>query len=388
MKLAQIIVGSGFGDEGKGLMTDYFCHFFKSYDPIVIRYNGGAQAGHTVVTPSNKRHVFSHFGSGSLLNRPTFLSKEFIVNPILYLRERKIINTPVVYVHPNARVTTPYDMLLNQIIENHRTQKHGSCGVGIYETILRHQSIPITVESLPILESSYQNYCKIMDSIKEYAYNRLSSLDIEVTNDIKELFNLEVKYRFFNDMSLFANDIVMIKSPKDLTDMYIFEGAQGLLLSEKHSDGPHLTPSDPGIHTPLSMCDEIGVKHATVCYVTRCYTTRHGNGPLTNEKTLDEMGLKVDNETNITNEYQGHFRYAPLMVEDIQNAMYKDFSQSLNFNMHVNKQLAITCVDQLPTFDGTLSVSAKSYIDYIKRELNADTCFYSIGPTRNHINRF
>ena len=61
-KTAQVVIGAQFGDEGKGRVTDYYAAEVGR-DGIVIRFNGGAQAGHTVVAPEGLRHVFSHVGS-------------------------------------------------------------------------------------------------------------------------------------------------------------------------------------------------------------------------------------------------------------------------------------------------------------------------------------
>ena len=67
-----VIIGLGFGDEGKGLITDYFCSKLKN--PLVIRFSGGHQVGHTVIY-NDIRHMFSNFGSGTLRNIPTYWSK-------------------------------------------------------------------------------------------------------------------------------------------------------------------------------------------------------------------------------------------------------------------------------------------------------------------------
>ena len=109
-------------------------------NPLVIRFNGGAQAGHTVTSPEGIRHVFSHFGSGTLAGASTYLSKYFIVNPILFNREYDVLIkkgiVPRVYVSPECIVTTPFDMMINQVIEKRRDgDRHGSCGYGIFETI-------------------------------------------------------------------------------------------------------------------------------------------------------------------------------------------------------------------------------------------------------------
>ena len=89
MKKAYAVIGANFGDEGKGLMTDYFCR--TNDNPIDIRINGGAQAGHTVCTPEGERHIFSHIGAGYFAGADTYLSEFFIANPMLFVKEK---NTP------------------------------------------------------------------------------------------------------------------------------------------------------------------------------------------------------------------------------------------------------------------------------------------------------
>lgn len=387
MKYAQIVVGAGYGDCGKGLMTDYFCHHHQDSNPLVIRYNGGAQAGHSVQEPTGYKHVFSHFGSGTLLKVPTYLAKDFIVNPIMFNKEYDTLEIyhPVIYLHPHSMITTPYDILLNQIIENSRTIKHGSCGLGIFSTIRRHEFIPITVRSLQDITVIQLN--DLLEKVKQYVITKLMLLDIEITKDITDLLELPILIPFYKDLELmFARSSIMNYTTiiHDF-DVYIFESAQGLLLSEKHGKFPHLTPSDPGISVPLKICEEMSIKDVNVCYVTRCYTTRHGNGPLENEKTLEEMGLNVQNETNVTNEFQGHFRYAPLDVKSIKKAINNDFKQSKDFPGNVTNQLAITCMDQLPSYntDGLNVV----HLENIKKNLGIDTGFYSIGPTRNNVHK-
>lgn len=150
-KQVKVVIGANFGDEGKGLMTDCFCSkLSKNGSVLNIRFNGGAQAGHTVVVPAYgnpKRHVFSHFGAGSFVrNTDTYLSGDFILNPMLFCKEldnlrREWWLQPKVYINHNCKITTPYDMLVNQIVERARgDQRHGSCGIGINETVLRYRN--------------------------------------------------------------------------------------------------------------------------------------------------------------------------------------------------------------------------------------------------------
>lgn len=385
MKIAQVIIGSGFGDEGKGIMTDYFSDLYKSENAVVIRYNGGAQAGHTVVTPDNDRHVFSHFGSGTFVGIPTYLASEFIVNPMLFNKEYMELfkYKPIVYVHGKCRITTPYDILLNQLIEDSRGNKHGSCGLGIFETIIRHKEIPLTVSDFYNKDITY--LMDIIFSIKEYAYARLKACDIAITDDIINLLELDIVTPFFQDLNIFCWAVAPDNSPLKTKNVYIFESAQGLLLSEKHGVMPHLTPSDPGLAIPLQICKELDIKNVNVCYVTRCYTTRHGNGPLTDEKPVEEMGLYVQGETNVTNKYQGNFRYAPLDVQAIKTAINNDFKESIGYDGTVTKQLAITCIDQLPQFRQGLIDDILTFMKNVYNSIDMSTGYFSVGPSRNYV---
>ncbi|HMW43766.1 MAG TPA: adenylosuccinate synthetase, partial [Plasticicumulans sp.] len=139
---AHAVIGAGYGDEGKGAATDRLAAMLGPR-ALVVRHNGGAQAGHTVVAPDGRRHVFGHVGSGSFAGVPGYLSEYFVASPILCLRELAALASlgvqPQLYVDAGCAVTTPYDMLLNQAVEAARgAGRHGSCGVGFGETIERH----------------------------------------------------------------------------------------------------------------------------------------------------------------------------------------------------------------------------------------------------------
>src|SRR2546425_1241702 len=160
--IARVVIGANFGDESKGKIVDYLCATQGA--GIVVRFNGGAQAGHTVVTPDNERHVFRHFGSGSLCEVPTFLSQFFVCNPILFFKEREQLIElgfhPVIYAHPECLVTTFVDMLINQAKESARgIKRHGSCGIGFHETLQRSK-----VSELKITMSDLWNGGKRLES--------------------------------------------------------------------------------------------------------------------------------------------------------------------------------------------------------------------------------
>lgn len=318
---ATAIIGANYGDEGKGLMTDYICA--REGADLVVRFNGGAQAGHTVVTPDGKRHVFHTYGSGTFCDVPTYLSQFFIFNPIMWAEERRDLmqwfglDLVHMFAHPMCAVTTPYDMLLNQLAEMQRDGfegRHGSCGVGIFETIRRHCEFPLHF---------YENgpASLILERIKnEYVPKRLAELGLEHIN-LGSTYDLRAIDRdFVRSWGLAKTKIgsctltqaLHYVKPKHIA----FEGAQGLLLDKDAPGYPHLTPSKTGLHNVRVLCDEIQLPldQLTAIYVSRTYLTRHGAGPLPRETNRPEW-LKDD--TNLdTNPWQQRLRYAPLVDTD------------------------------------------------------------------------
>ncbi|MDX1905264.1 MAG: adenylosuccinate synthetase, partial [Thermonemataceae bacterium] len=129
-KKASIVIGLGFGDEGKGLTT----HFLSLQSPnsLVIRFNGGQQAGHTVRTKQGKNHIFSNFGAGTFSQIPTYWSQFCTFSPSSLLKEyemlqQQIQHLPILWVDKLCPVTTHYDILFNRLSEQYRgLQKHGS----------------------------------------------------------------------------------------------------------------------------------------------------------------------------------------------------------------------------------------------------------------------
>lgn len=368
MQTAQVVIGANYGDEGKGKMVDYFCSQYDPDETVVVRYNGGAQAGHTVVTPDGKRHVFHHFGSGTLYGATTYLGKDFIVNPVIFVEEIKKLwklgVDPKIRIDSRCRVTTPYEMLLNQLIERGRgDDRHGSCGLGIFETVNR--PFNITVESLE--GCSLKEFKTVLVESRRWGMVRLLQNNL-FTEENQKLFELDCFEHFYLDWKL-----MMSCTTKDIPfEHTIFEGAQGLMLNEKYGVAPYLTPSDTGVAPVIELTR--GFDKVEVCYVTRPYITRHGAGPLPNEVTKGLLGTITD-ETNISNEFQGTLRFGLFHLYDFLDRVRKDFSQIKNGELSV----AITCLDHVNKnaengFVGNMT-------QFVKK------LYTSNGPTRNDVRR-
>ena len=397
MKTAKVVVGTNFGDEGKGHITDYFASEFGK-DCLVVRFNGGAQAGHTVVTPEGKRHVFHHFGSGSFVGAKTFLSKFFVVNPILFNKEWQELQTlginPKVYTDPDCLVTTLYDMIINQIIEDHRgDKKHGSCGVGFNETIERSADPKFRLQVKDLYDQN--KFLSILKRIVSlYVPQRLTKLGIDKIPDFYiDILNSPVAIEnYFRDSMFFTsqieriNDIIFL-----MEDNIIFEGAQGLLLDQDHQYFPHVTRSKTGIHNVLELISESDIDKLDITYVTRPYATRHGVGPFPHELPNEPLNHTIKGETNIHNKFQGGLRFGYLDIELLRSSIHDDIAKV--DGMTYNYNIAVTCMDQVDdkvTFYGNniyLTKSKEEFIDYITIEIMPHSIYTGNGPTQNDIMR-
>ena len=378
----KVVIGANFGDEGKGLMTDYFCHQFtlRGEKTLVVLHNGGAQRGHTVVTPDGNRHVFHHFGSGTLVGADTYLSEEFVLNPMIFRQEWGELESmkaiPKVYVNHTCRVTTPFDMILNQIIEESRDNaRHGSCGMGIHETMIRD------VCNYPIemwFDSSDEAKRYYLKEIRNYLSERLLDFGInKIPDNWKEIVNSDLLIENFISELNFMGRNISIRFDRfiEYYDCVAFENGQGLLLDQNNTAYyPHLTPSNTGIKNSLEIIAEMSCKpDIEVCYVTRTYLTRHGAGRLDGECDKQEINPDMQDLTNIPNPHQGTLRYAKLIEKSLEERILKDFEPARKYGAKLS--LAITHENE---YDYVFSNTFKK---------NFDCIYYSDGETRESVGR-
>lgn len=385
---ARAVIGSSFGDEGKGLLTDYFAS--KTNDCLVVRYNGGAQAGHTVVTPNGIRHVFSHFGAGTFTGAPTYLSKYFIVNPILFCKEAKELQfkIPKVFVHSDCLVTTPIDMAINQMSEDKRGEnRHGSVGVGINETVERCEN-PAFRTTVADLEDPITFLQKILEySIKQLPRRLLSLGVMEIPQRYRDVLeNPNFITNWIEDIKMFRKSITKADDQVMKGRNIVFEGAQGLLLDEKSRYFPHVTRSRTGLCNIVELARIADIEHLDVTYVSRCYRTRHGAGHFPYE--IKEKPYKnVIDITNKTHEYQGDLRFGWLDLIELAGSIDNDLKDSIGLS--VKPSLAITCLDQINdgniryVLNGEEKAPINHFLDITKDITGIDVSHISFGPCRD-----
>lgn len=347
-KNIKIVIGANFGDEGKGLMTDYFCQEAaqKGEKALVICHNGGSQRGHTVIKNDKPRHVFHHFGAGSFSGADTYLAEEFIVNPMVFRKEweelKKADCTPTVFAHPNCRITTPFDMIINQLTEEKRQdQRHGSCGMGIYETISRHREMKKNGQNLT-LKTLYQEGRPSLQKIRdEYFPRRLETLKLTMDKEWEAIISSDnLLDHYLEDLTFMCQNLRFTEvSIFDHYNTLVFEGGQGLLLDQDNQEYfPHLTPSSTGVKNPKNLIQKwlhsspspslnsaSPLTSIEVCYVTRPYLTRHGAGRFDTECKKEEINPHMTDLTNVPNPYQGTLRYGKMDVQALQKRIQNDF---------------------------------------------------------------
>lgn len=347
MKKAKIVIGLGFGDEGKGITTDFLAQ--QNPDSIVIRFSGGQQAAHTVII-DNKKHIHSSFASGSLRGLPSYFSEHCTIHPVFLYNERKELmqkgGNIELYIHPLAKITTPFDVWQNK--NNSKNLAHGSCGKGVGATMKRHEGL-YKLHAIDLIAPREMLIEKLKAIAYYYGYNDNKELKEELQYFLEIIEKLNWNISDYNYLNLYNN--------------LIFEGSQGILLDMDHGIFPNVTYANTTSKNAHEICKKLNIYDIEMYYVTRSYLTRHGNGWMSNEKDLTLKNN--EEETCVYNEYQKELRFGNLDYDLLNYALKLDAA----YTSSIKKNLIITCLDQ---------IDEKFKIEKI--EIQFDTVYGSFSP--------
>ena len=344
----EVVIGANYGDEGKGLVTEFRCR--NAINPIVVLSNGGCQRGHTVNNiEKGMRHVFHHFGSGTLLSVPSVYAKTFLLNPIKYAEEcKELIDAgivPIAYRAPGCVLQLPVDMFVNQQLEKHRSKnnsKHGSCGWGIWETQVRNKSRGTPLAFCEFESFDYEKKMRVIrEETEAHVFDRLIVDNIEHNTAIlKTLMSDAFINHFIYDFENMAKQVKCLKNDNLLDNDYgcdvktfIVENAQGLLLDKKYAPKDkngrtdiYTTPSKCSLEGALdALGDDVNIDDASTFYVSRTYLTRHGDGPFPEESSMSQIDV-LEDKTNVFNEYQGSIRFGQMTSDILANLMQRCYN--------------------------------------------------------------
>ncbi|MCB0279385.1 MAG: adenylosuccinate synthase [Calditrichaeota bacterium] len=283
----KVIIGAQWGDEGKGKIVDLLSE--NAY--IVGRYQGGANAGHTIEF-DDKKVVLHLIPSGILhenviciIGNGVVIDPEALIAEIKVLEDLGITVKGRLFISQKAHLIMPYHKLLDQVSEKKAAgKKIGTTGRGIgpaYVDKFNRKGIRI-VDLLDrenfkqLVRENLHRHNEVFDKIYEEP-----PIDIEETVDKYILFD-HILDAYIKDTS------VMINKAIDEGREIVIEGAQGLLLDVDHGTYPFVTSSNPSAG---GACTGLGIgptKITEVLGVIKAYTTRVGNGPFPTELDNEE----------------------------------------------------------------------------------------------------
>jgi len=338
---SKIVIGSLFGDEGKGITTDCLCRK-NPIGTIVVRFSGGHQAGHNVKI-GKISHVHSNYGSGALRGAPSYYSEHCTVYPVTLYNEREILISkigsdifePELYYHPLVRVTTPADVAYNRLTE--QKLGHGSCGLGVAATMKRNDISGYKLFGIDLLHPEILD--EKLRGIYWYYRGLIQDKDVKSFND---LFEKEI-VQFENAIKKLRFEIKPYSFLKNY-DNLIFEGSQGIMLDMNHGLFPHVTYANTTSKNALDICKNLDITDIEIYYITRCYQTRHGAGWMSNKEEIKLTNTQ--DEINFFNDWQKEFKIGEIDYTLLNHAYRIDNIYSEG----IPKNLVVTCLDQRPDF--------------------------------------
>lgn len=250
--------------------------------------------------------------------------------------------------------------------------RHGSCGMCINETVVRSETSWLCKLMVQDLDDPFA-----LEGLLEY-YLTLIPTDIENFPAYASLlYDKRIVEAYLRDVQYFLDNVDIVEDEKVDVNL-IFEGAQGLGLDQAGEDFPHVTRSNTGTK---NISEYLNGAPIDVYYVTRCYVTRHGAGPLAHEGQL--YNVDIVDPTNVPNPWQGTLRSAPLDLDILKKRIFADITDN------VTPHLAITCLDQakgpIPMIINGQIYEVDNIVDTIQEELGIYKVLTSYGPCREDI---
>jgi adenylosuccinate synthase len=334
---AILIADLGYGDAGKGSLVDFLTRTTQAH--TVVRYNGGSQAAHNVITPGGRHHTFSQFGSGTFIpGTQTCLSRFMIAHPPAMLAEERHLQSLGIsdafarmHIDRRALITTPFQQSANRVKEIARGgARHGSCGLGVGETMsdwLAFGDESLFAGDLGDRAAVTRKLARLRDAkfgelqplIKDLPASDQLAQEMQIFEDpgiiavLAELFAYFAGLVRLEDERYFAE---MLRQPGTV----IFEGAQGVLLDEWYGFYPYNTWSTLTFKNADTLLTENDFDGQSLKLgLMRAYATRHGAGPFVSEDR--ELSQRVPDNHNINNPWQREFRVGRLDFVALQYAL-------------------------------------------------------------------
>ncbi|HKS45576.1 MAG TPA: adenylosuccinate synthase [Amycolatopsis sp.] len=298
---AIVLIGAQWGDEGKGKATDLLGEAVQ----WVVRYQGGNNAGHTVVLPNGENFALHLIPSGILTPGVTnVIGNGVVVDPGVLLEEldgleKRDVDTSRLLISADAHLIMPYHVAIDKVTERYLgSRKIGTTGRGIgpcYQDKVAR--VGVRVQDLldeKIFRQKVEAALEFKNQVLVKVYNR-KALDPEQVADEVLAAGEKFAHRI-------ADTRLQLNKALERGETVLLEGSQGTLLDVDHGTYPFVTSSNP-TSGGASVGSGIGPgRITTVLGILKAYTTRVGSGPFPTE-LHDEMGehlRKVGGEFGVT----------------------------------------------------------------------------------------
>lgn len=290
-----LVVGTQWGDEGKGKIIDLLT---PSFD-VVARYQGGHNAGHTVIVKGQKivLHLVPsgilHPGKLCVIGNGVVLDPRAFLEELEELRKYRIEVDDNIAVSKNAHLILPYHSLLEEVCEEKRGKRMiGTTRRGIgpaYEDKMARRGIRVgDLLNLDVLKEKIEENIELKNIY--FARFKKPLFDARAVYEEYKKYAAQIK-KYIKDVSLLLDE--QMRAGKSV----LFEGAQGTLLDIDHGTFPYVTSSSS---TAGGVCTGLGVSPQridSVMGVVKAYTTRVGSGPFPTE-IFDEAGKHMSERGN------------------------------------------------------------------------------------------
>ncbi len=416
MMSARIVIGAQFGDEGKGKIVD----FFSEKASLVVRFNGGNNAGHTVVV-GEKTFKFHLIPSGAVQGKECCIGAGVVIDPRVLLEEIEMVKkagkTVRLFIDARSHIIMPWHRELDGAREQAKGDKKiGTTKRGIGPCYADRAS------------RSGVRFCEFVDPrrfrprVKELAARKAAELEklyglkpgFSAESVIKEYTGYAPKLRdFLADCSVKVNNA--INSGKNV----LFEGAQGAFLDNDFGSYPFVTSSHP-IAGGVLVGAGIGINKIEACTgVVKAYTTRVGSGPFVTElsgklaerirKAGAEFGTTTGRPRRVgwldlpllrTSHLLNNFSDLAITKLDVLTGL-KEIKVCVSYKLG-EKELSLVPADSLKleeckpvyeSFEGfelpekieqfsDLPENARAYLQFIEKETGVPVKIVSYGPKR------
>ncbi|MCR3746818.1 MULTISPECIES: adenylosuccinate synthase [Lentzea] len=284
---AVVLIGAQWGDEGKGKATDILGERVQ----WIVRYQGGNNAGHTVVLPDGQKFALHLIPSGILTpGVKNVIGNGVVVDPGVLLTElagleEKGVDTSGLLISSDAHLIMPYHVAIDKVTERYLGKaKIGTTGRGIgpaYQDKLAR--VGVRVQDLldeKILRQKVEAALDFKNQVLVKVYNRKALDPEQVVDQV-----LEHGQHFVHRI---ADTRLLLNQALDRDEIVVLEGSQGTLLDVDHGTYPFVTSSNP-TSGGATVGSGVGpTRISTVIGILKAYTTRVGSGPFPTELNDDQ----------------------------------------------------------------------------------------------------